>query len=61
MAFGLSSQPLRDIDDEAEFGWGQEWVETLLRMQQVEVGPAERHTILQCAAGESVCGLDEFR
>jgi len=24
---------------------GQEWVETVLRMQQVEVGPAERHTI----------------
>ena len=42
---GLSFQPLRDIDDEAEFGWGQEWVETVLRMQQVEVGPAERHTI----------------
>jgi type IV secretion system protein VirB4 len=42
---GLSFQPLRDIDDEAEFGWGQEWIETVLRMQQVEVGPAERHTI----------------
>jgi type IV secretion system protein VirB4 len=41
----LSFQPLRDIDNEAEFGWGQEWVETVLRMQQVEVGPAERHTI----------------
>ncbi len=41
----MSFQPLRDIDDEAEFGWGQEWVETVLRMQQVEVGPGERHTI----------------
>jgi type IV secretion/conjugal transfer VirB4 family ATPase len=42
---GLSFQPLRDIDDEAEFGWGQEWLETVLRMQKVEIGPGERNTI----------------
>jgi type IV secretion system protein VirB4 len=42
---GLSFQPLRDIDNDAEFGWGQEWVETVLRLQGVEVGPAERGTI----------------
>lgn len=42
---GLSFQPLRDIDDEAEFGWAQEWLETVLRMQSVEIGPAERNTI----------------
>ncbi len=42
---GLSFQPLRDIDQEAEFGWGQEWVETVLRMQKVEIGPGERSTI----------------
>lgn len=42
---GLSFQPLRDIDDEAEFGWGQEWVETVLRMQRVDIGPRERNTI----------------
>jgi len=42
---GLSFQPLRDIDDDAEFGWGQEWVETVLRMQKVEIGPGERNTI----------------
>jgi type IV secretion/conjugal transfer VirB4 family ATPase len=42
---GLSFQPLRDIDQESEFGWGQEWVETVLRMQKVEIGPGERSTI----------------
>jgi type IV secretion/conjugal transfer VirB4 family ATPase len=42
---GLSFQPLRDIDDESEFGWGHEWLQTVLRMQGVEIGPAERHTI----------------
>jgi len=42
---GLSFQPLRDIDNDAEFGWGQEWVETVLRLQGVEIGPAERTTI----------------
>jgi type IV secretion system protein TrbE len=42
---GLSFQPLRDIDNDAEFGWGQEWVETVLRLQGVEIGPAERSTI----------------
>jgi type IV secretion system protein VirB4 len=42
---GLSFQPLRDIDNDAEFGWGQEWVETVLRLQGVEIGPSERSTI----------------
>jgi type IV secretion system protein VirB4 len=42
---GLSFQPLRDIDNDAEFGWGQEWVETVLRLQGVEIGPPERSTI----------------
>ena len=42
---GLSFQPLRDIDQEAEFGWGQEWVETVIRMQDVPVGPAEKALI----------------
>ncbi len=42
---GLAFQPLRDIDQESEFGWGQEWVETVLRMQKVDIGPAERNTI----------------
>jgi type IV secretion system protein TrbE len=42
---GLSFQPLRDIDNDAEFGWGQEWVETVLRLQSVEIGPSERSTI----------------
>ncbi|AXC16440.1 Conjugative transfer protein TrbE (plasmid) [Acidisarcina polymorpha] len=42
---GLSFQPLRDIDDDAEFGWGQEWVETVLRMQGLEVGPRERNLV----------------
>jgi type IV secretion system protein VirB4 len=42
---GLSFQPLRDIDNDAEFGWGQEWIETVLRLQGVEIGPSERSTI----------------
>jgi len=42
---GLSFQPLRDIDNDAEFGWGQEWVETVLRLQGVEIGPSERSAI----------------
>ena len=42
---GLSFQPLRDIDNDAEFGWGQEWVETVLRLQGVEIGPSERSMI----------------
>ena len=39
---GLAFQPLRDIDDPAEFAWGLEWVETLMRLQDMRVGPAER-------------------
>jgi type IV secretory pathway VirB4 component len=42
---GLSFQPLRDVDQETEFGWCQEWVETVLRMQKVEIGPRERSTV----------------
>ena len=42
---GLAFQPLRDIDDPAEFSWGTEWVETLMKLQDVKVGPAERQMI----------------
>jgi type IV secretion system protein VirB4 len=42
---GLAFQPLRDIEDPAEFAWGVEWIETLMRLQDIRVGPAERQTI----------------
>ena len=42
---GLAFQPLRDIEDPAEFAWGMEWIETLMRLQDIRVGPAERQMI----------------
>jgi type IV secretion/conjugal transfer VirB4 family ATPase len=42
---GLSFQPLRDIDDPAEMSWGIEWVETLMKLQNVHVGPVHRKLI----------------
>ena len=42
---GLAFQPLRDIEDPAEFAWGTEWVETLMHLQDIRIGPAERQMI----------------
>jgi type IV secretion system protein VirB4 len=42
---GLSFQPLRNINDPAELAWAAEWIETLLRMQKVEIGPGDKTQI----------------
>jgi type IV secretion/conjugal transfer VirB4 family ATPase len=42
---GLAFQPLRDIEEPAEFAWGTEWVETLMHLQDIRIGPAERQMI----------------
>ena len=42
---GLSFQPLRNIDNPEELSWAAEWIETLLRMQKVEVGPGDKTQI----------------
>jgi type IV secretion system protein TrbE len=42
---GLSFQPLRNIHEPSELAWGVEWVETLMRLQNVPVGPAHRKAI----------------
>jgi type IV secretory pathway VirB4 component len=41
----LSFQPLAQIDDAAERAWAAEWVETLLTLQGVTTGPAQRGRI----------------
>jgi type IV secretory pathway VirB4 component len=41
----LSFQPLRNIHEPSELAWGVEWVETLMRLQNVPVGPAHRKAI----------------
>lgn len=54
---GLSFQPLRNIDDPAELAWAAEWIETLLRMQGVEIGPSDKtqiHEALQLLADAPV-------
>ena len=42
---GISFQPLRHIDQPGEFAWACEWIESLVRMQQVAVRPSEKRLI----------------
>ena len=41
----LSFQPLAQIDDAAERAWAAEWIETLLTLQGITTGPAQRGRI----------------
>ncbi len=59
----LAFCPLSSIDQPADRVWAQEWVETLLELQNVQAGPAERkavHNALELLAASPSRTLSEL-